>query len=53
MPIFGRWPINQRPRHEGESKYVNSQAVKPLATIAGFNYSRGKPQTLTLYVAER
>lgn len=28
-------------------------AVKPLATIAGFNYSRGQRQTLTLYAAER
>ena len=28
-------------------------AVKPLASVAGFNYSRGQRQTLTLYAAER
>ena len=28
-------------------------AVKPLATIEGFNYSRGQRQTLTLYAAVR
>ena len=32
---------------------LRGQAVKPLATIEGFNYSRGKLQTLTLYAAER
>ena len=30
---------------------LNGLAVRPLATIAGFNYSRGRRQTLTLYRA--
>ena len=32
--------------------WLNGFSVKTLATFSGFNYSRGKYQTLTLYAAE-
>ncbi len=31
---------------------LNGLAVRPVATLTGFNYSRGRRQTLTLYRAE-